>query len=151
MSKLHSKRSFKDMVGIFKHLAWIILEIMIFAIICMIVLIILKPTTFWFLIPMFFVVTVSIVIQVPREKHLYHEVAREEELEKLHEHYQQYINDIRNILNKHDIIGKKKIIQLKCECEAALKAHNQKYNKIRNKIYDMLIGVPLVMFITCRL
>lgn len=143
MSKLNSKRSFKDMVRLFKLSLWVMFGTLIFATICMIMLIILKPGTFWFLIPIVLLISVSIISQVLREKYLYHEFAREEELEKLHEDYEQYVNDIRNVLDKYRVIGKKEILQLKCECEAALKAHNQKYYKIGNKIFDMLIGVPL--------
>ena len=142
-SKFNSKRNFKDMVRLFKLSLWVLLVTLIVATIVMFILIILKPGTFWFLITIFLLICVSIISQVLREKYLYHEFVREEELEKLHEDYEQYVNDISKILDKHGVIGEKKIIQLKCECEAALKVHNQKYNKIGNKIFDMLIGVPL--------
>lgn len=142
-SKLTSTRHFSDMVRLFKRSLWAILGAMVLAFIWMIILMIFNPTTPFVLVPMSLIIILSILSQIPREKHLYKESVRKEELEGLYESYQLNISCIWNILKKHDIDSTQKVLQLKLECEDALAAQKERYDKIGSKIYDMLIGVPL--------
>ena len=142
-SKLSHTRNFADMVRLFKYLYWVMLILIAGSIIATIVFLILNPSNPYLLVPMGLIIIIAIVSQLPREKHLYHESARKKELEYLQEGYQQYISEILQILKKYDIDSVEKVSQLKHECEDALKSQKEKYSTIGNKIFDMLIGVPL--------
>ncbi len=143
MSKLNFNRSFPDMVRLFKRSLWVIIATILISIITMIILIIKHLTNIWILLPITSMIVAAIFGEIQREKNLYCESARKEELEKQNANYQKYVSDIESILEKHGIMGEQMIFQLKKECETALNLHKDKYEKIGNKIYDILIGVPL--------
>jgi F0F1-type ATP synthase assembly protein I len=84
-----------------------------------------------------------VLSQVPREKYLYNDSAREIELSKVNQSYSEYVSSIWNILQNHGVDTPEKLLKLKAECEAALKIREDRFTKINNKIVDMLIGVPL--------
>lgn len=106
--KLNSTRNFADMVRIFKCSNWIMFGGMVLSLIGIIVFLFFIPSTLFILITMSLMTIISILSQVPREKYLYHESARKEELEKLQESYQVYVSEIWDILKKHDIDSPKK-------------------------------------------
>ncbi|MFT3983754.1 MAG: hypothetical protein QM697_07590 [Lachnospiraceae bacterium] len=142
-SKLNSTRHLTDMVRLFKCSLWVMLGLMVVSLIWMIVLLISNPATPFIFFPISLIIVISILIQIPKEKYLYKESVRKEELEGLYDSYQLYISCIWNILKKHDIDSPQKVLQLKLECETALAAQKERYDKIGSKIYDTLIGVPL--------
>lgn len=142
-NKFNSTRSFADMVRLFKCSLWVMLGVMALSLIGMIVLLVLNPTTPFVLIPISLIIILPILSQLQSEKYLYKESARKEELEGLYRSYQLHIWGIWNTLKKHDIDSPQKVLQLKLECEIALAAQKERYDKIGSKIYDMLIGVPL--------
>lgn len=141
--ELNSYRSIKDMARLFKLPLWIMLGTLLISIILFVIFEIsdFKGPFIW--IPIIIIVLVLIISQIPREKYLYNESARSNELTEQRNNYEQYISDVWVILQNHGIDTSEKLKILKSECETALKTRENKFSKINSKIVDMLIGVPL--------
>ena len=142
-SKLNANRSLSDMVRLFKRPYWFMLGGMLLSIVAFIGTVICAPNSPFMIISVLTIVLLSILSQIPREKHLYNNSVRTGELSRQMEYYEQYIKDIWMILHKYDINAPEKVKALKTECETVLKAREDKYSKISGKVVDMLIGVPL--------
>jgi len=116
---------------------------MLLSIVAFIGTVICAPNSPFMIISVLTIVLLSILSQIPREKHLYNNSVRTGELSRQMEYYEQYIKDIWMILHKYDINSPEKVKALKTECGTVLKAREDKYSKISGKVVDMLIGVPL--------
>ena len=120
-SKLKKRRSLKDMKRLFKLPFWI----MMFLVICSLISIA--------LILLFKFNTMLVSIMEERNKEI-----RIKECE-----YEEYINNVREILTELGVNTPNKIEKLKEECEEILIKRNNRFSNINNRIIDMLIGVPL--------
>ena len=135
-------RTFKEMKKLFKGLQWLMLILMIACSISIIIIGLLNINFFWYTIPVTLVIAISIISQFSFEK-LYNKDARRQELSDRQQLYNEYIENAMNIFKENGIDTKAKFNILKEECKNALEQHNQKYDSIKIKIFDMLIGVPL--------
>lgn len=141
--KLNSRRSLTDMTQIFKRSFWFLVSS---AVVLLVVMVVFAFTKFAMLATVICVVlfmTVVTITEVLREKYLYHESARKAELEQVQEDYQCYIAHVQGILEKQGINSPEKALKLKQECEVALRAYAEQFNRFGNRTYDLLIGVPL--------
>jgi len=142
-SRMNTSRSFSDMVKLFKRPYWIILAALAISIIGLALIFIFAHESSLVWIPLIIMVIASLCSQIPRERFLYKERARQKELLQVKENYTQYISETLTLLKNQNIDKPEKIIQIKLECEAELKTQEEKYNKISSRVFDMLIGVPL--------
>jgi Kef-type K+ transport system membrane component KefB len=95
------------------------------------------------LIPMIFTIFIVILISVQRERQIYNESVRSQEISEIEKNYMEYLLCVMKTMTSYGIDTPEKLQKLKVECEAALKKHEEKMVKINSKIFDMLIGVPL--------
>ncbi|MDF2503028.1 hypothetical protein [Clostridium sp.] len=89
------------------------------------------------------IVMVLLFSQISRERYLYNESERANELSQKMQGYEQYVSEVWKILQDCSIDTPEKVQNLKTECEKTLKIREDKFMKINSKIVDMLIGVPL--------
>ena len=147
LNKSKSTRKLSDLRKLCKLPFWIIAITMILSLIAMVVLMIFKPTS---LLPLFPILPMSvalIVFELLKEKHLFNETYRNEELIEEKNNYQLSIVEVHGILEKNNINTFEKFSLLKNECETIVKNQKEKQIKVRNKIYSMLIGVPIAALI----
>lgn len=142
-SKLKSYRSLKVMAQLFKLPYWILIGITFCSLVSLLILTIINPYNKFMLIPMIVIFLVYMIIPIIREKFIFNDSARTDELSDRNKNYNEYISEVKSILTEHGIDSSEKLINLKTECETAIKTCEDKYSKINSKIIDMLIGVPL--------
>lgn len=135
-------RTFKEMKKLFKGLQWLMLALIIACVIAWFFIAFLPISILWNIIPMTLAFAILIFSQFTFEK-LYHQEARKEELSLKDQSYKEFVNNILNTLKANGIDSAKKITVLKEECKCALTEHKQKYDSVKSKAFDMLIGVPL--------
>jgi len=141
--KISANRSVSDMVKLFKRPYWIMFGTLVVALIGVLLTLLIAPRSpfIWFL--MIVILVVTLPIELPREKYLYNDSVRQEELAVMQKKYQSYIAETWDLLKKYSVNTPEMVSRLKLECETVLKAHTERYHKISNRIFDMLIGVPL--------
>ncbi len=141
--KLNSYRSLSDMVKLFKLPFWIMFGALIITLIGFIVVEIFYPESpfIWVLSSLIFII--YLLSQIPREKYLYKESARANELAEKKHDYEQYLVEVCEIFRNNGIDDSKKFMKLKIECETTIKMREDKFTKINTKFVDMFIGVPL--------
>ena len=142
-SELNSYRSLSDMRKLFNLPFWGMLIITALAIAALPVIIFLNLNSLWFLVAAAIIIVISIFCQMSREKRLYNDAARANELTAQKCRYEQYVANIWKILLRHGINTPEKVEKLRLECNTALKKREEKYSKVSAKAVDMLIGVPL--------
>lgn len=140
---LNSYRSIADMVRLFRLPYWTMLGILLFASVLLFVFIMLPLQNLVIWIPIIIIVLINLLSQIPRERYLYKDPARSDEMAERMMSYEQYVLDVWVIFHKHGIDTLEKLSILKTECEAILKAHEDKYTKVNSRLVEMLIGVPL--------
>ena len=131
------------MAKLFKRPYWIMLGVLFIALIGAAATAIIAPNSPFIL---FFLIAITIdllISQIPREKHIYNEVERENELSQIRIGHEQYVSDVWSILKEHGIDTHDKVLNIKAECVTTMKMRKGKYEKIFDRIIDMLIGVPL--------
>ena len=79
---------------------------------------------------------------------MYNPTERKKELDEHSSNLEMYVENIQTTLNGHGIITKAHRDTLRKECEQQLSIHNSRFQSVSNKIFDMLIGVPLGAFIS---
>lgn len=142
-SKINSYRSFSDVAKLFRRPYKIMLGLLLIALIGLASIAIFAPNSplVW---PLLIIITAIILLsQIPREKYIYNESARANELSEKMQDYEQYVLEVWNILRNHGIDNPDKVQKLKTECETTIKMREDKFAKVNSKIVDMLIGVPL--------
>lgn len=139
---LRKFRTFKDMRKLFKFKFWLIFILMIMCLILSVVLLFGFPNTYWFFIPMIVLIILGIISEVQGEN-LYNSTERKKEIDKQCKCYDEYVKDIITVLNSNGLYSKEQWSQLKEECKLKLESHENLYKSMGNKIYNMLIGVPL--------
>ena len=135
-------RTFKEMKKLFKGLQWLMLAVAVVCAIVMILIALLQVNIIWNIVLIAIVIAISIIGQFNFEK-MYHKEARRQELTVRQQLYDEYIKNIIRIFKENGIDTNEKFGILKEECKNALEQHNQKYNSIKTRIFDMLVGVPL--------
>lgn len=140
---MNSYRSFSETIKLFKRPFWILFGIFTIFLIAFVFVVISVPNNPLDLIIMIPIVIISLALEIPREKYLYNESARANELVEKNRSYEQYISEIWNILQSQGIDTLDKVHILKNECNAILSKRENTFQKIDGKIVDMLIGVPL--------
>lgn len=141
--KLHTNRSFTDMAKMFKWLQWGSLGSMLSLATVILLSIFIDFTPWATVICIAIFLAIAMMTELLREKYLYHEPARNLEIAQVREQYQQYISEVWAVLENQDVNSPEKILKLRQECEASLKAHMDQFNMVGHKTYDLLIGVPL--------
>lgn len=120
---------------------------MMFFVICSLIsialILIFKFNTMLIYIPYFVIALASFVLEIPREDKIYHMEERNKEIRIKECEYEEYINNVREILTELGVNTPNKIEKLKEECEGILIKRNNGFSNITNRIIDMLIGVPL--------
>lgn len=100
------------------------------------------PNTYWFLIPAAILLLLVLFSELQGED-LYNAKERKKELKTQSEYYFEYVNNIVNVLEYNGLYSKEQLESLKEECKERLEKHENSYNSIGDKTYNMLIGVPL--------
>ena len=145
--KIKNYRSFADMKKLFARMFWIIMGGIIISLVIFLVLFIAYPNKFWYLIPLVFIIGFIIYSEFFENK-MYNSSERKKELGERNLRLEQYLDDVREVLQSHGIKTTEQIAILKEECEKQIKTHNAAFKSISSKTYDMLIGVPLGAFIS---
>lgn len=142
-SKLKKCRNLKDMKRLFKLPYWIMIFLVMCSLIFIALILILKLNSMLIYISYFIIIIASFVLEIPREDKIYHMEERNKEIQVKESEYEDYINDVRELLTKLGINTCDKIGKLKEECEEILNKRNSRFSNINNRIIDMLIVVPL--------
>ena len=145
--KIKNYRSFADMKRLFARRFWIIMGGIIISLVAFLVLFIACPNKFWYLIPLAFIISLIIYSEFYANK-MYNPSERKKEFGERNLRLEQYLDDVREVLQSHGIKPTEQIAVLKEECENQINTHNATFNLISSKTYDMLIGVPLGAFIS---
>lgn len=135
-------RTFSEMKKIFKFKFWIVFILMILCIIAMGILAIVLPNTYWFFIPIGILMLLSFIFEFKGES-LYNPIERKKELDEQNECYDEYVNKIVDVLNSNGLYSKNQWKSLKEECKNRLESYEIPYRSIGDKVYNVLIGVPL--------
>lgn len=135
-------RSFSDMKRLFKWSYWGMLILMFMAAAAFVVLAVALPGTLYYLIPIPVVFFVPIILEFSCDK-IYNTDERNRELSEAKESYMQYIQGIKNVLESCGIDSIKKQDALREECISRLEHQANPYNAVKDKTYNMLIGIPL--------
>lgn len=144
---LKKYRTFADMKKLFKTRYWLILIGMITCLIACIVSFFVFPNKFCWVIPVGCTFILTIISEL-FEGNMYNPSERKKELKENSDNLERYIENIKSILKKHNIVTKKQREALKNECEKQLSLHSKNYKSVSNKVFDMLVGVPLGAFIS---
>lgn len=135
-------RSFADIKQLFRTSCWLMLVAMIICLISYFVLFFIFPNTFFWLIPVLIMFVLTIICEFWGEK-MYNPSARRKEINEKSANLDKYIQMLTATLEKHGIVEKEQRKILKNECELQLSLHNKNYKSVSNKVFDMLVGVPL--------
>ena len=144
---LNKSRSFRDMAKLFKRPYWAMFILLLLSAISIIALSILILTfsinVLWIALPIGIILAISIIVSLPKEKHLYNHEQRSIELEDRKRNYKVFIEKIRKILICNGIDTYSKLAELEKECQGILKLHHDKFSSVNGKIIDSFILVPL--------
>lgn len=136
-------RTFKEVRKLFKFRLWFLLGCIIFCFICAVSLYLIPSINrWWSAFPYVIAIFLSTYYKINFNS-FYNKEARATELEERQTAYASYIQAAISTLAASNINTKEKRDYLKAECEQTLLHHEQKYNSLNNKTYEMLIGVPL--------
>jgi len=144
---LKKYRTFADMRKLFKISYWLLLAGMLACLIAYIVLFLMYPDTFFWLIPVGFTLVLSIIGELFGNR-MYNPMERKKEIEEHSANLEIYIESIQTTLSGHGIITKDQRDVLRKECEQQLSIHSTSYKSVSSKVFDMLVGVPLGAFIS---
>lgn len=146
-SKINTYRNLSDMVKLYKRQYFIMLVLLLLSVLFSFIIISIYPNRPFVLIPMVFELLIVILISVQREKHIYNESVRAQEISEIEKNYEEYVLNVSNTLESNGINTPEKLQKLKEECKSELKKYEEKLGRVNSKIFDMLIGVPLGAFI----
>ena len=135
-------RTFEEMKKLFNAFHWTIFVIMILAMIAFIVLAVIPINHLFALIPVGIVYICLFIYEVKGDSLLNPE-AKQEELEKHDKAYSEYVDNVKEILEKNGINTKAKRELLRTECESVLEGYEKKFNNPKERIIDVAIAVPL--------
>lgn len=142
-SKLRKCRSINEVKRLFKPPIWIILAVVILSLIFSLWIMLFKHNYMLILIPYLIIVLAPLILEILHEDKVYYMEVRDKEIQTKKSEYNEYINNVKEILTKLEINTPAKIEMLKKECDEALNKRNNKFSNLNNRIIDMLIVVPL--------
>lgn len=141
--ELNHYRSFSDIKKLFKLPNWLFGVIILVSTAFTVYFILFDRSNLLIIIPTGCIFLVSIVSNVVKEKHLYNQESRSQELSEQMKEYKQCVQNIVHILHRYEIDTPEKVNILRKECESVIKAHEDKYSRINHKIVEVFVGVPL--------
>jgi hypothetical protein len=135
-------RTFEEMKKLFNVFHWTIFVFMILAMIAFIVLAVIPINHLFAFIPVGIVYICSFIYEVKGDSLLNPE-AKQEELEKHDKAYSEYVDNVKEILERNGINTKAKRELLRTECESVLESNEKRFNNPRERIIDIAIAVPI--------
>lgn len=145
--KIKNYRSFADMKRLFARRFWIIMGGIMISLVTFLVLSFAYPNKPWYMIPCVIIIGLIIYSEFYESK-MYNPIERKKEIGERNLRLEQYLDDVREVLQSHGIKTTEQITVLKEECKKQVDTHNSTFKSISGKIYDMLVGVPLGAFIS---
>lgn len=140
--KLKSFRSFSDIKRLFKGWFWILLLLMVLCLLSLVVLTLIFPNKFYYLIPTAVFAVIVILVELFGHR-MYNSSEREKEKAEQNANLEEYVRDVESVLKSNGINTKEQISALKQECHQRIDLYKEKCKSINSKIYDVAIGVPL--------
>lgn len=140
--KFKGVRTLKEMKQVFSWFHWVLLATLALASIAVFVLIASWPNKSFYVIPVVIILLVTITSELWGDN-MYKQSERKEELEQQEHSYNKYVETISNVFIRCGVDNKEKLSLLKEECEFNLAQHKNTYANLAEKIYNILIGVPL--------
>lgn len=140
--KLNRLRTFKEIVELFTPFHWIIFIIMVLSFVSTIVITIAFDNKLWNAIP-FFIIILCGWIWNNKAESLFNQKARQKEIDSINSDYETYLENIKIILIKNGINNKERFNCLKRECLSIFEERDKKYSFLNNRVFDLLIGIPL--------
>ena len=144
---LNGFRTFDEMKELFNSFHWAIFITMIVSMLAFIVLALLPINNLFSLIPVAIVYLCSFIYEIKGDS-LLNPKAKQEEIEKHDKAYSEYIDRVKEILDKNGINTKEKRELLRNECETVLEGYEKKFNNPIERIIDIAIAVPIGAFIS---
>lgn len=96
----------------------------------------------WSSIPLVILIILVNIWEYKCEKS-YNQKARKNELDTIDEKYKQYLNNTYIIFKNNGINTRKELAALKNECNFIFDKRENKFKILSNKIFELLIGVPI--------
>lgn len=118
------------------------LAVLASAMIAFVLLAFFAPETPFYLIPVLIAFLIQIILEFRCDK-IYNAEERNRELTEIKGAYEQYIQEIKEVLNSCGIDSPKKRKTLQAECKVRLEKQAKPYNVVSSTAYSMFIGVPL--------
>ncbi len=140
-------RSLKEIKKLFRWYFWLLLAIVIAAMISYFLLIVFLPSTFYWLIPIPFIIALPCILEIYSEK-FYKPTARQNDLNEYNAHYNQYINNIKQVFTTCGINTPDKEKLIKSECLSRMDKHGKPFAAAKKTAYSFLIGTPLTVLIS---
>ena len=140
--ELSKNRTLDETKRLFKKDFWALMILFLTSLVLLITMVFLYPTKPYFLLPMIGLLISSFLLEFKDEK-LYNQAERKKELLEFSQQYNDYITNIKKVLSNCGLTKKHHLKSLKTECENSLSVQYKRYRTANNKIYDMLIGIPL--------
>lgn len=116
--------------------------VLVSAMIALVLFAVFAPGKPYYLIPVPIAFLIQIILEFRCDK-IYNAEERNRELAEMKGAYEQYIQEIKEVLNACGIDSPKKRKALQVECKASLEKQAKPYNVVSSNAYSMLIGVPL--------
>lgn len=144
---LKGYRTFEEMKKLFSVFHWTILVLMILSLIAFAFLALSPINDLFALIPVAVVYFCSFIYEA-KGSSLLNPEAKQEEIEKHDKAYSEYIDKVKEILDKYSINTKEKRELLRNECETVLESYEKKFDNPKERIIDIAIAVPIGAFIS---
>ncbi len=141
-------RSIKQISKLYKIPFLIIFIAFLLSLLLVVAILVLNLNPLFLVIPCFIAILINCVSELPNEKFIYNMNERNKEIEKKNENYQEYVKDIKRILDGNGINNPQKIQSLKKECEAKINESKNKLIGIKDNVLGILIILPLTTMIS---
>lgn len=139
---LNGFRSFKELKSLYKPFHWIVFVGVILTFIGLFITLVILKNKLWCSIPLVILIILVNIWEYKCEKS-YNQKARKNELDTIDEKYKQYLNNTYIIFKNNGINTRKELAALKNECNFIFDKRENKFKILSNKIFELLIGVPI--------
>lgn len=126
---LNGFRSFKELKSLYKPFHWIVFVGVILTFIGLFITLV--------------ILIILVNIWEYKCEKSYNQKARKNELDTIDEKYKQYLNNTYIIFKNNGINTRKELAALKNECNFIFDKRENKFKILSNKIFELLIGVPI--------
>lgn len=150
---LHSKnpikrfRTINEIKELFTAFHWIILVLAIIVTIMTIICTFVFKNELLGLGLSFIMFALSVIFDWKGEKH-YNKSKRAEEIKTQKKLHNAHIEKVKRVLKECNITNEKHITLLKAECLERLQSYDKKYKSLTNNVVEILLILPISMFIT---